>query len=102
MLKRSASPSRRFTSRVKTPPSGGWVDWRSAGREDILRVRNMSLGGLVLETPTPRNLGSGVSVEFLVEEGQIRADAVVMRVEPGDGLSLKFTRVIDQDRLRLT
>jgi len=61
----------------------------------------MSLGGLFLETPTPRNLGSAVNLEFLIEEGQIRADAVVMRVEPGDGLALKFTGVIDEDRSRL-
>ncbi len=61
----------------------------------------MSLGGLFLETPTPRNLGSEVNLDFLVEEGQIRADAVVMRVETGDGLALKFTGVLDEDRSRL-
>ena len=61
----------------------------------------MSLGGLFLETPMPRNLGSEVNLDFLVEEGQIRADAVVMRVEPGDRLALKFTGVIDEDRSRL-
>jgi len=49
----------------------------------------------------PRNLGSEVNVDFLVEEGQIRADAVVTRVEPGDGLALKFTMVIEEDRSRL-
>ena len=61
----------------------------------------MSLGGLFLETPMPRNLGSEVNLDFLVEEGQIRADAVVMRVETGDGLALKFTGVLDEDRSRL-
>ena len=61
----------------------------------------MSLGGLFVETPTPKGLGSLVNLEFLVEEGQIRADAVVRRVEPGHGLALKFTGVIDEDRSRL-
>jgi hypothetical protein len=61
----------------------------------------MSLGGLFVETSTSRGLGSAVKLEFLVQEGQIRADAVVKRVEPGRGLALKFTAVSDQDRERL-
>jgi hypothetical protein len=61
----------------------------------------MSLGGLFVETPATRGLGSTVKLEFLVQEGQIRADAVVKRVEPGRGLGLKFTAVIDQDSPRL-
>jgi len=101
MLKQSASPSRRFTSRVKTPPSGVWVDWRCAGREDISRVRNLSLGGLFVETPKPRGVGSTAKLEFLVQEGQIRADAVVRRAEPGRGLGMKFTAVSEEDRPRL-
>ena len=62
----------------------------------------MSLGGLFVETPTSRGLGSTVQLEFLVQEGQIRADAVVKRVEPGRGLALKFTAVSDEDSPRLT
>ena len=99
MLKKPARPARRFTSRVETP-DGVWVDWLCVGREDIARVRNMSLGGLFVETPTSRGLGSRVKLEFLVQEGQIRADAVIRRVEPGRGLALKFTGVSDEDRPR--
>ena len=61
----------------------------------------MNLGGLFVETRTSRALGSEVKLEFLVQEGQIRADAIVRRVEPGRGLALKFTAVSDQDRPRL-
>jgi hypothetical protein len=100
MLKPPAPPSRRFSSRVKTP-DGVWVDWRCAGYEDISRVLNMSLGGLYVETPRSKGLGSTVKLEFLVQEGQIRADAVIRRIEPGRGLALKFTAVIDEDRSRL-
>jgi hypothetical protein len=100
MLKQSASPSRRFTSRIETHESV-WVDWRCAGREDVSRVRNMSLGGLFIETAKSWGVGSTVDLEFLVQEGQIRADAVVKRVEPGRGLAMKFTAVMDQDRPRL-
>ena len=100
MLKQPAPPSRRFTSRVVTPESV-WVDWRCVGREDISRVRNLSLGGLFVETQAARGVGSTVNLEFLVQEGQIRADAVVRRVEPGHGLALKLTAVIEEDRPRL-
>ena len=61
----------------------------------------MSLGGLFIETRAPKSLGSTVKLEFLVQEGQIRADSVVKRVEPGRGLALKFTAVSEQDRPRL-
>src|SRR6266852_7166657 len=101
MLKQSASPSRRFTSRVKTPPSGVWVDWCCAGREDVSRVRNMSLGGLFLETHSSSGVGSTAKLEFLVQEGQIRADTTVRRLEPGRGLAMKFTAVREEDRPRL-
>jgi hypothetical protein len=61
----------------------------------------MSLGGLFLETPTSRRLGSTIKLEFLVQEGQIRADSVVRHVEPGRGLGLKFTAVSNEDSPRL-
>jgi predicted transposase YdaD len=60
----------------------------------------MSLGGLFIETLVPKGLGSVVKLEFLVQEGQIRADGVVKRIEPDRGLALKFTAVSDQDRPR--
>jgi hypothetical protein len=61
----------------------------------------MSLGGLYVETPRSKGLGSTVKLEFLVQEGQIRADAVIRRIEAGHGLALKFTAVSDEDRSRL-
>jgi hypothetical protein len=61
----------------------------------------MSLGGLFIETPASRVLGSTVKLEFLVQEGQIRADGIVKRVEPGHGLALKFTAMSELDRPRL-
>src|SRR5229473_2077784 len=100
MLQQSPFHSRRFDSRVETH-EGVWVDWRCAGREDVSRVRNMSLGGLFIETQTSKGIGSTVDLEFLVQEGQIRADAVVKRVEASRGLAMKFTAVMDKDRPRL-
>jgi PilZ domain len=101
MLQHLVSHSRRFTSRFNTP-EGVWVYWSADGREDIARVRNLSLGGLFIETSASKKVDSAMKLDFLVQEGQIRADAVVRRAEPSRGLALKFTEMTDADRSRLT
>jgi hypothetical protein len=61
----------------------------------------LSLGGLFVETSKSNGVGSMATLDFLVREGQIRADAVVRRVEPSRGTGLKFTAVSKEDRPRL-
>ena len=94
------SPSRRFTARVHTP-GDVWVCWKCQGRDDIALVRDMSMGGLFIETPQTRPSGTVTRLDFLVAEGQIRADAVVRHARPGKGLGLKFTALNEQDRPKL-
>jgi len=94
------SPSRRLTSRVPTP-GDVWVYWQCQRREDVSRVRDMSMGGLFIETPEPKAEGVLTRLNFLVPEGQIRADAVVRHATPGVGLGLKFTALSEQDRPKL-
>lgn len=92
--------SRRLVPRVEIP-EGLWVCWRCVGVEDVSRVRDMSVGGLFLSTAIPRPLGAKAKVDFLVPEGQIRAEAIVQHQVPNGGLGLKFTAIIDQDCPRL-
>ena len=49
----------------------------------------------------PRPVGATAKIDFLVQEGQIRADAIVRHVEPRDGMGLKFTAVPEADRAHL-
>jgi hypothetical protein len=58
----------------------------------------MGLGGLFLDTLSPRAIGTPTRVDFLVAERQIHADAVVRHLVPGTGLGLKFTGLPEQDR----
>ena len=95
-----SSPSRRFTTRVHTP-GDVWVCWKCQGRDDISLVRNMSMGGLFIETPQPLPSGTVTRLDFLVAEGQIRADAVVRHAKAGSGLGLKFTALSERDRPKL-
>jgi len=99
-LQSTVAYSRRQTSRTEAD-QGVYVYWSCSGRDDLSRVRDISLGGLFVETPNPRTLGARTELHFLVSEGQIRADAVVRHVEPGKGVGLKFTAVNDQDRRAL-
>ncbi len=92
--------SRRMISRVETAENI-WVIWRCEGRHDISRVSDLSVGGLFLSTPVPTPVGVKAKLDFLVEEGQIRAEAVVRYHIAGGGLGLKFTAITDQDCPRL-
>jgi hypothetical protein len=58
----------------------------------------MSMGGLFLETTETQAAGTVSRLNFLVAEGQIRADAEVRYVRPGTGLGLKFTALNERDR----
>jgi PilZ domain len=100
IMQKQTSPSKRFSSRVETPENV-YVYWSSAGYDDTSRVRNLSSGGLFVHTRKSRAVGAKTSLHFLVEEGQIRAEAVVRHLKPGRGLGLEFTAVHEEDRQRL-
>ena len=99
MPQNTTTPSRRVNSR-QVINGDVWVCWNSNGRDDLSRVRDVSLGGLFLQTPAQRPVGAPTKLDFLVTEGQIRADAVIRHISRG-GLGLKFTAVSDADRPRL-
>jgi hypothetical protein len=61
----------------------------------------MSMGGLYIETTLAKPQGVLARLDFLVLEGQIRADAVVRHAKSGDGLGLKFVALSEQDRPKL-
>jgi hypothetical protein len=102
----TTAPSRRLTSRVDVG-DGVWVYWRCNGREDVSRVRNLSIGGLYIETFLMRGVGikAGITanLDFLVQEGQIRAEAVVRHAAAhnGKGVGLKFVALSEADRPNL-
>ena len=92
--------SRRMTSRIETM-GDVWVYWRCQDMDDVSRVCDLSVGGLCLSTPVPPPLGAKANLDFLVQEGQIRAEAVIRHLVPGRGLGLRFTAIIDKDCPRL-
>jgi len=95
------APSRRLHARVESKDRV-WVYWECTGRRDLSRVKDLSVGGLFLETSTLEHIGSTAHLHFLVDEGEIRADAIVQHVRPGNGLGLKFHAIPERDRPNLT
>lgn len=91
---------RRRSSRFAAPEYV-YVYWRGEGMDDVSPVRNLSVGGLFLSTQRRQQTGCRLKIEFLVQEGQIRAEAVVKRWEASNGLGLRFTAISDEDRHRL-
>jgi hypothetical protein len=61
----------------------------------------MSMGGLLLKTATVKPVESVINLHFLVQEGQIRADAIIKNVRQGGGLGMKFAAIRQEDRPRL-
>jgi hypothetical protein len=94
------SYSGRKTSRVETPEMVR-VYWSCAGRSDVSRIRNLSFGGVFIETNKPQSVGAKTQIDFLVEEGRIRTKAVVRHVEGASGMGLEFTGVAQEDRTHL-
>lgn len=69
--------------------------------DDVSAVRDLSVSGVFLKTEKPKRDGETARVEFLVQEGQIRTEAIVRRFEKFGGLGLKFVAINEEDRPRL-
>jgi len=78
-----------------------WVLWNCKGEEDLSRIKDLSTGGLFLQTPTPKPAGVSVRLHFLVQEGEIKAEAVVRHGMRGAGVGLKFLALSEQGKPRL-
>jgi hypothetical protein len=79
-----------------------WIYWESHPYRDVSRIRDLSPGGLFLETRARKKEGELIRLHFLVQEGQIRAEAVVRHVDAsGRGLGMKIESLSSQDAPQL-
>lgn len=94
--------SRRALSRLRATDDV-WVCWRCNDRDDVSRVVDISVDGLFIETAhLSVKDGMTAKLDFLVQEGSIRAEAVVRHInrETG-GLGMRIVAVGEDDRKRL-
>lgn len=97
----SSVPSRRRVTRLPTTRDV-WVYWECGGFGDLSKVRDLSTGGIFIETSRGRKKGDLVQVHFLVPEGQISLDGVVAQSQPSEGLGLKFQGLATRDITKLS
>ncbi len=74
--------------------------WRCGQTEDTSRVKDVSVGGLFIETKKVCPVDATVKLHFLVEDGEITADATVRYVRAGSGSGLKLKAVRSEDHVR--
>lgn len=99
-LQVTTGPSRRRSSRIPAVDDV-WIYWESPPYRDVSRIRDLSPGGLFLETRARKKEGETFRLHFLVQEGQIRAEAVVRHVIEGRGLGMKIESLSSQDAPQL-
>src|SRR5260370_39224650 len=90
ILKHRIAPGRRRYTRFETR-QGVLVYWWCEKLEDTARVRDLSLGGLFVATQEALAAGATLGLDFLVQEGVIRAAGVLRHAEPGRRMGLTFT-----------
>src|SRR5258708_12082347 len=90
-------PSRRLASRT-VPPSDLWVYWHYERHGDLSRVHDLSIGGLLIETPEAVPVGETIELNFLAQEGHIGAKPVFRNLEPPFDLSLNVTPLNTEER----
>ena len=78
--KHRIDPGRRRYKRVETR-QGVSVYWASEKLEDTARVRDVSLGGLFVATQKGLAVGATLRLDFLVQEGTIKAAGVVRHAD---------------------
>jgi PilZ domain-containing protein len=92
----TTGPSRRRTSRILITHDL-WVYWESNNGRDISRVKDLSPSGLFIETRARKREGELLNLHFLVQEGQIRAEAIIKHAASGRGLGMKINSIPTAD-----
>jgi hypothetical protein len=92
-------PTRRHP-RVNSP-KGLLIAWETGSRRSVSRLETLSLGGVFIRTPEPPPVGSTINVLLDMQNGDVRARAIVRRVAPNKGMGIEFISMSPEDRARL-
>ncbi|HTR46452.1 MAG TPA: PilZ domain-containing protein [Verrucomicrobiae bacterium] len=99
-MSKDAAKSRRRYERIPTP-KGLWVAWQHNNSQSVSRVRDLNVGGLFIAAPDPLPPGTTVTILLSVPEGEIRSQAVVRNITPGEGMGIEFRDMSKADAERL-
>jgi uncharacterized protein (TIGR02266 family) len=100
MTEKRAGAENRRTPRVEIS-KGIWVAWRTDGKPNVSRVRDLSAGGVFIATDKPLQKGSVIQLLFSLPEGEMRIEGTVRYSEGKQGMGVEFVSMGIADRARL-
>ena|SRR5487761_342513 len=77
------------------------VAWRGRGHRDASRARNVSQGGMYIDTTNPADVGETVELFFDAPQGEVRARAIARSMHPCRGMGVEFVSMDYVARKRL-
>lgn len=77
------------------------MSWQDTVRKDVSRVREVGYGGLFISTPDPSPVGTVLTLLLSVQEGEIRAGAIVRNIFPEEGMGVEFNEMGQEAFARL-
>lgn len=90
---------RRRYARVKSPDV--LVAWQATTTRCVSRLETLGLGGMFVLTQKAPPVRSTVKLLLDLPFGEVRARAVVRRVNPLRGMGIEFISMTQEDRARL-
>jgi hypothetical protein len=84
------------------PPKSVVAAWQAGMLRDVCYVENLALGGLFVRTKTPAPIRSLVQILLDMPVGQVRARAIVRRVQERRGMAIQIIAMDPEDRARLS
>jgi hypothetical protein len=90
---------RRRYVRVKSPDI--LVAWQASTTRSVSHLETLGLGGMFVLTKQPPPLHSTLKLLLDLPIGEVRARAVVRRVNPLKGMGVEFISMTQEDRARL-
>jgi hypothetical protein len=97
----SPEPEQRKHPRVQ-PPKSVIAAWQAGLLRDVCYVENLALGGLFVRTMNPAPIRTSVQILLDMPVGQVRARAIVRRVQEKRGMAIQIIAMDPQDRARLS
>jgi PilZ domain len=94
------APDKRRYPRVK-PPKTVVAGWQSGLQRGVSYIDSLGVGGLFVLTKEQLPMQSLVQILLDLPVGQVRARAIVRRVQQGQGVAVQFIAMDPTDRARL-
>jgi PilZ domain len=99
-MTRSGGKENRRTARVAVA-LGLWVAWQADGPRHVSRVRDLSAGGVFIQTNIAVPIGTELDMLFALPEGETRVEGVVRYTDRHNGIGVEFTTMGSGDRVRV-